>query len=184
MDVQAGPEETPGSGVHGTLEVARVSRILRIGLLGVCLAALAASPAAAAKPSIETIPVGEFGVHLDDLSTFCGFDVWVDVTGHIGIKVFTDRAGNTWREVDNYLFLVHYYSENASVDTVNVGPDRITYNADGSVELYATGNIESLHGPGAGNPYRDVGWTHFHVTFDADGNPTYEFVNDVGQHYG
>jgi len=161
-----------------------VSKFVRLGLVAACLALLAATPVAAGAPTIERQDINVIGDPSDDLTALCHFAVWVDVTGHITDHIWTDSDGNLVREVTNYNLLVTYHSDNGSVFAVNVGPDRFYANADGSFDLYTTGNIESLHGPGNGNAYRDVGWTHIHITFDADGNPSFEFVDDVGAHYG
>jgi hypothetical protein len=154
-----------------------VSKFVRLGLVAACLALLAASPVAAGAPTIERQDINDVGVPLDELSEACGFDVWVDVTGHITDHVFTDSEGNERREITNYNLLVTYHSDNGSVFAVNVGPDRIWFNADGSLTLQITGNVESLHGKGNGGAYQDVGFTELIINGD-----DVTFVRAPGQH--
>lgn len=154
-----------------------MSKFVRLGLVAACLALLAASPVAAGAPSVERHQVNVVGELQAELSELCGFDVWADVTGHYSFRVFTDRDGNDIREIDNYNLLVTYYSDNGSVFATNVGPDRLWFNEDGSITLLTTGNIESLHGPGNGGAYQDVGFTEFIINGD-----DFTVVRAPGQH--
>jgi hypothetical protein len=161
----------------------RVSRLLRVALVAMSLILCCATPAAGAKPSVERVPLNLSGIFQPQLSAFCGFDIWADVSGHFQFRVFSDNAGNPTREIDNYALRIQWYtSGDASLATVFVGPDRVTFNDDGSLDVFLTGNRESLHGPGIGSAYQSVGWTHVHVTFDTDGNQLEELVSVVGQH--
>lgn len=154
-----------------------MSKFVRLGLVAACLALLVAAPVAAGKPTIERQDIDVTGDPSDDLTDLCGFDVWVDVSGHIVDHFWTDSDGNAVREVTNYDLLVTYHSENGSVFAVNVGPDRVWFNEDGSITLLTTGNIESIHGPGGS--YSDVGFTELLINGD-----DVEVVSAPGQHEG
>ena len=156
-----------------------MSKFVRLGLVAACLALLAASPVAAGAPTIDHVNIDVVGDPLDELSDTCGFDVWVDVTGHFTDHMFTDRDGNDVREVTNYDLLVTYHSDTGSVFAVNVGPDRFWFNEDGSFTIQTTGNVESLHGPGNGGAYQDVGFTELIINGD-----DVQFVRAPGQHDG
>jgi hypothetical protein len=97
---------------------------------------------------VERVPIDDVGVHDDFLSDACGFDVWFDGSGHITFRLVSDADGNPLREVNNYAVRVGYSSEFGSLSTVDVGPDRVTYEADGSITVFTTGNIQSLTAPG------------------------------------
>lgn len=158
----------------------RIAPILASALLGL---ALFAQPAAAAKPQMERVPVADVGVLDEGLTDACGFDVRVDATGHITFRVFSDAAGNPTREVNNFAIRVHFYSEFASFDSVNVGPDRVTYLDDGSIILATTGNIQPITVPGQGKVVADSGQSVFHVTFPEDGSdPIFELIRQPGNH--
>ena len=70
-------------------------------------------------------------------------------------------------------------AETGSVFAVNVGPDRFWFNDDGSFTLQTTGNVESLHGPGNGDAYQDVGFTEVIINGE-----DVQFVRAPGQHDG
>ena len=66
---------------------------------------------------------------------------------------------------------------------VDVGVDRVTYNADGSITQAIIGNVQSSILPGQGRVYADVGQTTLMITFpDPEGDPVVELVRQVGQH--
>ena len=157
----------------------RIALILASALLSLGVAA----PAAAARPQMDRVPVADVGVLDEGLTDACGFDVWVDATGHITFRVFGDAAGNPTREVNNFAIRVHFYSEFGSFDSVNVGPDRVTYLDDGSIILATTGNIQSITVPGKGKVVADSGQNVFHVTFPEDGSdPIFELIRQPGNH--
>jgi hypothetical protein len=133
---------------------------------------------------VERVPIDDVGVHDDFLSDACGFDVWFDGSGHITFRLVSDADGNPLREVNNYAVRVGYSSEFGSLSTVDVGPDRVTYEADGSITVFTTSNIQSLIAPGEGRVYSDVGWTQLRITFPDEGDPVVEFVAAAGQHWG
>jgi hypothetical protein len=142
-----------------------------------------AVPAAAGKPTIDRVPVADVGVLDDGLTAACGFDVLVDATGHITFRVFTDADGNPTREVNNSAIRLHFYSEFGSFDSINVGPDRVTYLDDGSIILATTGNIQSITVPGKGKVLADSGQNVFHVTFPEGGSdPIFELLRQPGNH--
>ena len=160
----------------------RIAPILASALLGLMVLA---QPAAAGKPQMERVPVSDVGVLDEGLTDECGFDVWVDATGHITFRLMTDAAGNPTREVNNFAIRVRFYSEFGSFNAVNVGPDRITYLDDGSIILATTGNIQSITVPGQGRVLADTGQSVFHVTFPEDGSdPIFELIRQPGQHTG
>lgn len=165
---------------EGSIVVRMVRAVMGALLLGV----VAATTATAAQPAMERVVFDDVGIHDDFVSDACGFDVWFDGTGHATFRSFSDAAGNPLRELNNYAIRVTYYSEFGSVTTQNVGPDRVTYEADGSITLLTTGSIESLTAPGQGRVYSDVGWTEVHITFDEDGEASFEVVATAGQHWG
>jgi hypothetical protein len=159
----------------------RIALILASALLAI---GVVAQPAAAGKPQMDRVDINDVGVLDEFLTDACGFDVWLDVAGHAIFRVYADAAGNPIRELNTFAIRRTIYTENGSISTVDVGPDRVVYNADGSVDLWTTGNIGSLTVPGQGRVYANTGWTHFHITFDENGNANFEFVNDAGQHLG
>jgi hypothetical protein len=159
----------------------RIALILASALLAM---GVVAQPAAAGKPEMERADVNEVGVLEEFLTDVCGTDIWLDVTGHAIFKIWFDADGNPVREINNFALRRTFYNENGSISTVDVGPDRVWYNADGSIELFVTGNIGSLTVPGQGKVVANAGWTHFHITFDENGEAIFEFVDDAGQHWG
>lgn len=62
---------------------------------------------------------------------------------------------------------------------VDVGADRIAYNADGSITQVIIGNVQSIQLPGQGRVYSDVGRVTFQVTFSEDPieEPTVELIS-------
>ncbi|HEX4898061.1 MAG TPA: hypothetical protein VFV53_06830 [Candidatus Limnocylindrales bacterium] len=158
--------------------------MVRAFMCACLLGAVAAATALAGQPTMERVVIDDVGIHDDFLSDACGFDVWFDGSGHITFRLFSDAEGNPLRELNNYAIRSRYFSEFGSVNAVNVGPDRITYEADGSLTVFTTGNIESLTAPGVGRVYSDVGWTQLHITFPDVGDPIVEFVSAAGQHWG
>lgn len=158
----------------------RRARFLFLAMVA-CLAV--ASPVAAGKPIMERVPINDIGVLDEFLTDACGFDVLVDARGHITFRLFTDASGAPLREVNNFAIRLRYYSAWGSVRTVDVGVDRITYNADGSITQVITGNVQSLQIPGQGRVYSDVGQTTLLITFpDPEGEPVVEVVRQAGQH--
>lgn len=159
----------------------RIALILATALLAV---GVFAPPAAAGKPDTERVDINDIGVLNGFLTDVCGFDVWQDTTGHAIFRIFADAEGNPVREVNNFAIKRTFYSANGSISTVDVGPDRAWYNADGSIDLFVTGNIGSLTVPGQGRVVANVGWTQLHITFPEEGDPIVEVVDQAGQHWG
>jgi hypothetical protein len=161
-----------------------MSRILRAFASGCLLLLALVAPTAAAQPTMERIDIADVGIHQDEVSDACGFDVWFDASGHFILRTLIDGNGDPVRDLNNYSIHIQYYSAYGSVDVVDVGPDRITYLADGSLLLRITGSVESITAPGEGRVYSDVGVTTLLITFDDQGNASVEFVSAVGQHWG
>jgi len=161
-----------------------VVRMVRAFMCACLLGVVVTTAAAAGQPTMERVEIADVGIHEDFLSDACGFDVWVDSSGQVTFRLFTDADGNPTREVNNYAIRVRFYSEFGSVSTVNVGPDRVTYLDDGSLMLFITGNVQPIQAPGEGRVYSDVGWTQLHITFPDEGDPIVEFVSAAGQHWG
>jgi hypothetical protein len=153
--------------------------MVRAFMCACLLGAVFVAPAAAVRPVMERVPVADN--FLDEgLTELCGFDVWVTGTGHITFRLMTDNDGNPVREVNNFAILVTYSSEFGSVSTVDVGPDRVTYNDDGSLDIFITGNPQSLTAPGEGRVWANSGWIHIRLTFDENGDATVEFIDSAG----
>lgn len=149
--------------------------------LTACLAV--ASPVAAGKPIMERIPISDVGILDPFLTEACGFDVFVDATGHVTFRLFTDAEDNPLREVNNFGIRLRYHSEGGSVRTVDVGVDRVTHNADGSITQVIIGNVQSIQVPGQGRVSSDVGQTTLLITFpDPEGPPEVELIKQAGQH--
>jgi hypothetical protein len=159
----------------------RITLILASALLGM---AVLAPPAAAGKPESERVEISEIGVLDEFLTEECGTEIWLDVTGHAIFRIFSDADGNPVRELNNFAIRRTFYSENGSISTVDVGPDRAWYNDDGSIELFVTGNIGSLTVPGQGKVVANTGWTHLHITFPEEGDPIVDVIDEAGQHWG
>jgi len=160
-------------------------RRVHVMVLAVLVSLLATSPIAAAEPLTEHLQIRDMGIHDDFLSEACGVDVWFDATGVITFRVWLDAEGNPIREVNNFGMRFTYYSAWGSLRTVDVGADRATYHADGSVTLTVIGNVQSIQIPGQGRVYSDVGRVSLHFTFpDPEGDPVVEVLSVAGQHWG
>lgn len=147
------------------------------------IACLALASPAAAKPEMERVVLNDIGLQDEFLSGACGFDVFFDGTGHVIFRLFTDSDGNPQREVNNFGVHLRIYSEWGSVSVRDVGVDRVTYNADGSITQVIVGNVQSIQLPGHGRVYADVGQTTLMITFpDPEGEAVVEIVRQVGQH--
>jgi hypothetical protein len=147
---------------------------------------LVAGPAAAAKPEMERVPINDIGILDEFLTDACGFDVFLDATGHIIFRVYTDAEGNPTREVNNFGVRLIWYSEWGSVSAVDVGVDRVTLHPDGSLTISVTGSVQSpITLPGQGVLAADIGITTIHITFpDPEGEPVVEVVHEAGLHFG
>ena len=160
----------------------RIALILASALLAI---GVFASPAAAGKPLIDRVDIDE-SFRDDFLSEVCGTDIWVDVTGHAIFRIYGD-VNDPIRELNTFAIRRTIYSANGSISTVDVGPDRVWYNDDGSIDLFVTGNIGPLQVPGKGRVVANTGWTHIHITFIEEGGEIIEVdevVDQVGQHFG
>lgn len=157
----------------------RIALVFASALL--CLGVVA--PAAAGQPEMDRVVINDVGLLDEGLTDACGFDVFVDGTGHVTFRVFRDAAGNPKREVNNFAIQVRFFSEFGEVRTRDVGPDRVTYLEDGSLILATTGNIQSVSVPGQGRVIANTGQTVFHVTFPEDGgDPIFELIRQAGNH--
>jgi hypothetical protein len=157
-------------------------RLIRASLAAAFLCGVLAFPVGASEPITQRIPLSIVGAVDEGTSRVCGFEVRNDVTGHITLRVWQDASGNPIRELNNYAIRIRYYSSARSVTTEDVGVDRITYLADGSIRLVTIGNIQSLNVQGGGRVYADVGQSTFLVTFDAQGNASFELLAQKGKH--
>ena len=157
-------------------------RMLRAALCATLLGAALAAPASASQPATERVRIADIGVLDEELSGACGFDVLVDAIGHVTFRVFSDANGDPRGEVNNFAIRLRWYSEFGEATAVNVGPDRVTYLDDGSQILAITGNLASITAPGSGRVYSENGVITFLVTFDAEGNESFEFLSASGQH--
>jgi len=160
----------------------RIALILASALLAV---GVFASPAAAGKPLMDRVDI-EDSFRDDFLSEVCGTDIWLDVSGHAIFRIFGDPNDPT-RELNSFAIMRTFTSANGSISTVDVGPDRVWYNDDGSIDIFVTGNIGSLHVPGKGRVVANTGWTHVHITFIEEGGEIIEVdevVDQAGQHFG
>ena len=120
---------------------------------------LVASPAAAGKPVTERVADDDVGILDEFLTDACRFDVFVDASGHITFRLWTDAEGNPIRELNNFGVRLRFYSEDGSVRTVDVGADRVTHKPDGSFTNVVIGNVQSIQIPGQGRLYADGGTT-------------------------
>ena len=156
---------------------------IRALLLASVACVLVASPVAGAKPIMERVDLNEIGVLDEFLTDVCGYDVFVDVTGHILFRLFTDEEGNPQRELNNFGVKLRLYSEWGSLEVVDVGVDRVTFHTDGSITQVVVGNVQSIQLPGQGRVYSDVGQIAFLLTFpDPEGPPEVEVLWEHGQH--
>lgn len=159
-------------------------RRARAVLLASIVSLVVVGPAAAAKPMMDRLDLDES--FLDEfLTDVCGFDVFLDVGGHIIFRVWTDADGNPTHEVNNFAVMLTWSSASGSVSTVDVGADRVIFNPDGSITISVIGNVQPITVPGQGLVYANVGLVSFHITFpDPEGEPVFEIVREVGQHFG
>ena len=157
-------------------------RMLRAAVCACLLGAALVAPAAAGKPTMEVIKIADVGILDEFLTEVCGFDIFFDGAGHFTLRQFTDRAGDFRGEVNNFAIRVRYYSEFGSVNAVDTGADRVTVLDDGSQVFSIIGNVQSITVPGHGRVYSNNGQMTFHITFDAEGNPTFELLSAPGQH--
>lgn len=158
-------------------------RMIRAFMCACLLGAVLVVPAAAVQPTMERIEVAD-GFLDEELTELCGFDVWFTATGHVTFRLMTDNDGNPVREVNNFALRLTYSSEFGSLSTTDVGPDRVTYNDDGSLDIWITGNPQSITAPGEGLVWANSGWLHILVTFDENGDATVEFIGEAGHHSG
>ena len=87
------------------------------------------------------------------------------------------------RELNNYALTSTYSAApRPSIRAKDVGVDRVTYQPDGSIINVIVGNVQSFQVPGQGRVYADVGQTTVHITFDANGEPSFEVLDSAGQH--
>lgn len=156
----------------------RSIRIIGLAVLG---AALLAAPASAARPQQVREQVDNLFVD-DFLSEACGVTITGHVTGHAIFRLFTDAQGAPIRELNNYAFSVRFASDSASIFAKDVGVDRVTYLADGSLIQVVIGSVQSFSSPGMGRVYADVGQRTMTITFDGNGDPVFDLVSSHGQH--
>jgi hypothetical protein len=158
-------------------------RRARLLLLAIGATMVLASPVVAAQPVMEKIQINDIGIVDEFLTEACGFEVLVDVTGHVTFRAWLDADENPIRELNNFAVKARFYTDAASFRTVDVGIDRVTHNADGSILLVVIGNIQPIHLPGQGRVYSDVGRTVTLLTFpDPEGEPVVEILHQSGQH--
>ncbi len=158
-------------------------RRARVLVLSALACMLLAGPVSAAKPMMERIPINDIGILDEFLTEVCGYDIWLNATGHITFRVWTDGEGNPLREVNNYGVHLTFYSEGGSVSTRDVGADRVTYLPDGTFTVAIMGNVTSLQVPGQGRVYSDVGRVVLHFSFpDPEGPPVIDVLSSAGQH--
>lgn len=115
-----------------------------LGLLGAVatLFALLASQVSAAKPLVvENVTFDPDVTALDaELSAACGFDIFATVKGHFRSTLYFDRAGNLVRIVSHPSLRETLTSEfGNSIETSDVGVDKLSLNPDGSLLVFGTG---------------------------------------------
>lgn len=157
-------------------------RTIRIVLMAAACLSLLAAPVQAARPQTERIEVDDLFAPDDFLSEVCGVPVTSQFTGHITLRLYTDANGDPVRELNNYALTARYWSATASIFAKDVGVDRVTYLDDGSLIQVIIGTVQSFTAPGHGQVYANVGQTTVHITFDAEGNPSFEIIGSHGQH--
>lgn len=59
---------------------------------------------------------------------------------------------------------------------------RSSFDLRRSIILVPIGNVTSIHVPGEGRVYSNVGFTKLHITFPEEGDPIVELLADPGQH--
>ena len=156
-------------------------RSIRVLVLASLATMLLAAPTAAAQPTTERVPVDD--VFFDEfLTEVCGTEVNGHVYGHVTFRAFTNADGDVVRELNNYALTRVFTSEHATIQAKDVGVDRVTYQPDGSLIQLIIGNVQSFTIPGHGRVYSDVGQTTVHITFDENGEPSFEVLSSVGQH--
>ena len=153
----------------------QLSRI-RVAVLAVlALVAFAALPVAttAAAPERFVIEVDE--TFTDEfLTDVCGFEVTQTVTGTIKGKTFFDEEGNPVREIAQFNLNGTFAANGNVVPFITRGPDRVTFNPDGSMTIQISGIIGRVVVPGQGVLGPVIG--NFLVTISPEGDFTFEVI--------
>lgn len=118
-----------------------MTRLLVGAVVGVLAALLVAVPAAAVKPVlVERVVFDPTVSEVDEfLSRVCGTEVTVTIAGHFTLKEFYDQDGNFVRAASYPSLRETYSSEFGSFSTMDVGLDKVTVNADGTISVFGTG---------------------------------------------
>ena len=160
-----------------------VVRMIRAFMCACLLGAMVVAPVAAVPPETERIEINDVGLLDEGLTDLCGFDVWVDGSGHITFRRFIDTEGNPTHEVNNFAIQVRYYSEFGEVRTRDIGPDRVWFLDDGNRIVYITGNIQVINAKGEGRLWSNNGWVKVLVTVDENGEDiAFDVIATAGPH--
>ncbi len=125
---------------------------------------------------MERVPVDD--VFVDEfLTEVCGFEVNGHVFGHITFRAFPNDDDVVVRELNNYALTAVYSSAQATIRVKDVGVDRVSFQADGSIVNVIVGSVQSISIPGHGRVYSDVGQTTVHITFDENGDASVEILS-------
>jgi hypothetical protein len=131
---------------------------------------LAVTPTFAAKPDTETIPID---VPQYSITECNGFTLLTEVHGRIKVSTYFNKNGDPVKEIVRYS-LVQTYTNSESGQSLTLrtaGPDRVTFNADGSITIVSTGRGEVFNSDGELVTFRGRLVTHI----SADGTETEVF---------
>lgn len=117
--------------------IAKLARVLLAGLMSL----LVITPVFAAKPETETIPIDipQYA------ATECnGFTLLNEAQGRIKVSTHLNKNGDPVKEIIHYNLAQTYTNSESgqSLTLRSAGPDRVTFNADGSITVVSTGRGE------------------------------------------
>jgi hypothetical protein len=108
---------------------------------------LAVTPTFAAKPEFQIIEINEGSV----VATQCrDFTILVEAQGRIKVSTHFNKNGDPVKEINRYN-IVQTYTNSESGESLTLrsaGPDRVTFNADGSITVVSTGRGEVFSSDG------------------------------------
>lgn len=125
------------------MNVRQFARLLFVGLITL----LAVTPTFAAKPETETIPIN---VPQYPVTECNGFTLLNEAQGSIKVSTYFNKNGDPVKEISRYSLVQTYTNSESgrSLTLRTAGPDRVIFNADGSITIVSTGRGEVFSSDG------------------------------------